>query len=111
MSKHRSANRLRRSTQKRKAEVGIGGYKGIEGCLAFHPHFSSYPHLPFSFETSTGEAGALSSIMLPAERGLMDKEPDLPPPIFKTWGRFYAVVIANTLVTYLLLVLFSAYAR
>ena len=41
----------------------------------------------------------------------MDKEPDLPPPIFKTWGRFYAVVIANTLVTYLLLVLFSAYAR
>ncbi len=41
----------------------------------------------------------------------MDKEPDLPPPIFKTWGRFYAIVIANTLVTYLLLVLFSAYAR
>ena len=41
----------------------------------------------------------------------MDKEPDLPPPIFGTWGRFYAVVIANTLVTYLLLVLFSAYAR
>lgn len=46
-----------------------------------------------------------------ATRGLMDKEPDVPPPIFGTWGRFYAVVIANTLLTYLLLVLFSAYAR
>ena len=52
-----------------------------------------------------------SSIMRSLERGFMDKEPDLPPPIFETWGRFYAVVIANTLVIYLLLVLFSAYAR
>lgn len=29
------------------------------------------------------------------------------PPVFGTWGRFYAVVIANTLVVYLLLFLFS----
>jgi len=41
----------------------------------------------------------------------MSKEPDTPPPVFGTWGRFYAVVIANTLLTYLLLILFSAYAR
>jgi len=41
----------------------------------------------------------------------MSKEPDSPPPVFGTWPRFYAVVIANTLLTYLLLILFSAYAR
>lgn len=41
----------------------------------------------------------------------MLKEPDSPPPVFGTWGRFYAVVIANTIVTYLLLILFSMYAR
>ncbi len=34
-------------------------------------------------------------------------DPDEPPPVFGTWGRFYAVVIANTLVVYLLLFLFS----
>ena len=38
-------------------------------------------------------------------------EPDEPPPVFGTWGRFYAVVIANTLVVYLLLFLFSHYFR
>ena len=38
-------------------------------------------------------------------------EPESPPPVFGTWGRFYAVVIANTLFVYLLLILFSAYAR
>ncbi len=41
----------------------------------------------------------------------MSKEPDSPPPVFGTWGRFYAVVVANTLLIYLLLILFSAYAR
>ncbi|MGH9322115.1 MAG: hypothetical protein ACRD21_20790 [Vicinamibacteria bacterium] len=38
-------------------------------------------------------------------------EPDPPPPLFGTWGRVYAVVIANTVLIYLLLVLFSKYAR
>ena len=38
-------------------------------------------------------------------------DPDEPPPVFRTWGRFYAVVIANTLVVYLLLFLFSHYFR
>ncbi len=37
-------------------------------------------------------------------------EPDERPPLFGTWGRFYAVVIANTLVVYLLLFLFSFFA-
>lgn len=41
----------------------------------------------------------------------MSKEPETPPPVFGTWGRFYAVVVANTLLTYLLLVLFSRFAR
>jgi len=41
----------------------------------------------------------------------MSKETDTKPPVFGTWGRFYAVVIANTLLTYLLLILFSIYAR
>ena len=44
----------------------------------------------------------------------MSKEPEeseSAPPVFGTWGRFYAVVIANTLFVYLLLLLFSAYAR
>jgi hypothetical protein len=36
---------------------------------------------------------------------------DPPPPIFRTWPRFYAVVIANTLLVYLLLLLFSRLAR
>ena len=36
---------------------------------------------------------------------------DAPPPIFGTWARFYGVVIANTLLVYVLLLLFSAYAR
>lgn len=38
-------------------------------------------------------------------------EEDAPPPVFGTWPRFYAVVVLNTLLTYLLLVLFSAFAR
>ena len=42
---------------------------------------------------------------------MTSKEPDLPPPIFETWNRFYAFVIANTLLVFVLLVLFSAYAR
>ena len=33
--------------------------------------------------------------------------PDEPPPVFGSWGHFYAVVIANTVVVYLLLFLFS----
>ena len=41
----------------------------------------------------------------------MSKEPDTPPPVFGSWGRFYGVVIASTLLVYLLLILFSAYAR
>jgi hypothetical protein len=36
---------------------------------------------------------------------------DGPPPIFGSWRRFYAVVIANTLLVYGLLLLFSAFAR
>lgn len=40
-----------------------------------------------------------------------EPERDPPPPIFGTWGRFYAIVVANTLFVYLLLVLFSRYAR
>ena len=39
------------------------------------------------------------------------KEPDGAPPVFGTWPRFYAVVVANTIFVYLLLILFSAYAR
>lgn len=35
---------------------------------------------------------------------------DEPPPILGTWGRFYALVIANTLLVFLLLYLFSRYA-
>ena len=37
--------------------------------------------------------------------------PDPPPPIFGTWKGFYTVVIANTLLVYVLLLLFSAFAR
>jgi hypothetical protein len=36
---------------------------------------------------------------------------DKPPPILGTWRRFYAVVIANTLLVYVLLLLFSRFAR
>jgi hypothetical protein len=36
---------------------------------------------------------------------------DPPPPIFGTWPRFYAVVVANTLLVYLLLLLFSRFSR
>jgi hypothetical protein len=36
--------------------------------------------------------------------------PDEPPPVFGRWRRFYAVVIANTVLVYLLLYLFSYYA-
>lgn len=47
----------------------------------------------------------------PVEPPARPKEPELPPPVFRTWRRFYAVVVANTLLVYLLLVLFSAYSR
>jgi hypothetical protein len=40
-----------------------------------------------------------------------DPEYDPPPPVFGTWGRFYAVVVANTVFVYLLLSLFSRFAR
>ncbi len=36
--------------------------------------------------------------------------PDEPPPVLGTWRRYYAVVIANTVLAYLLLYLFSHYA-
>jgi hypothetical protein len=39
------------------------------------------------------------------------KEDADAPPIFGTWRRFYAIVVANTLLVYLLLLLFSAFAR
>ena len=38
-------------------------------------------------------------------------EPDPPPPYFGTWGRVYAIVVLNTILIYLLLVLFSNAAR
>jgi hypothetical protein len=38
-------------------------------------------------------------------------EHDPPPPVFGTWSRFYAVVVANTVLVYLLLILFSRFAR
>jgi hypothetical protein len=41
----------------------------------------------------------------------MPEPVDSPPPIFGTWRRFYAVVIANTLLVYFLLFLFSRFAR
>jgi hypothetical protein len=41
----------------------------------------------------------------------MGEEADSPPPIFRTWRRFYFVVIVNTLLVYGLLLLFSAFAR
>jgi hypothetical protein len=36
--------------------------------------------------------------------------PDLPPPILGTWRRFYGVVILNTVLVYILLLLFSYYS-
>lgn len=38
-------------------------------------------------------------------------EPESPPPVFGTWRRFYVIVVLNTLFVYLLLLLFSRYAR
>ena len=38
-------------------------------------------------------------------------DPDELPPVLGTWGRFYAVVIANTLLVYRLLFLFSYFTR
>jgi hypothetical protein len=38
-------------------------------------------------------------------------EPEGPPPLFGTWGRFYAFVVANTLLVFALLVLFSVATR
>jgi hypothetical protein len=37
-------------------------------------------------------------------------DPDEPPPVLGSWGRVYALVIANTLLVFLLLYLFSRYA-
>ena len=37
-------------------------------------------------------------------------DPEAPPPVFRTWRRFYIVVIVNTLVVYLLLLSFSHFA-
>ena len=37
-------------------------------------------------------------------------DPDEPPPIAGTWRRLYAIVIANTVIVYLILYLFSRYA-
>jgi hypothetical protein len=39
------------------------------------------------------------------------EEPDAPPPLFGSWPRFYVIVVANTLLVYVLLLLFSAFAR
>jgi hypothetical protein len=36
-------------------------------------------------------------------------DPEEAPPVFGTWRRFYIVVVVNTLLTYLLLLLFSYY--
>lgn len=47
-----------------------------------------------------------SSNPLPESKASSDE----PPPVFGTWWRFYAVVIANTVLVYLLLYLFSHYA-
>jgi hypothetical protein len=38
-------------------------------------------------------------------------EADSPPPVFGSWPRFYLFVVVNTFVVYLLLVLFSRFAR
>ena len=34
-----------------------------------------------------------------------------PPPLFRSWRRFYVAVLVNTLLIYALLLLFSAFAR
>ena len=49
---------------------------------------------------------ATSSNPLPESKASSDE----PPPVAGTWRRFYAVVIANTVLVYLLLYLFSHYA-
>ena len=41
----------------------------------------------------------------------MGEETDAPPPILGNWGRFYFVVVVNTLLVYALLLLFSVFAR
>lgn len=41
----------------------------------------------------------------------MKEGADPPPPIFGTWPRFYTVVVLNTLLVYVLLLVFSAFAR
>jgi len=41
----------------------------------------------------------------------MGLETDSPPPIFRTWRRFYFVVVVNTFLAYALLLLFSLFAR
>ena len=50
---------------------------------------------------------AKSGLYMSSELPKSKADPDELPPVFGTWGRFYAVVIANTLVVYLLLFLFS----
>ena len=52
-----------------------------------------------------------ATIMPPMSDPELEGEADSRPPIFGTWRNFYAIVIANTLFVYLLLVLFSRYAR
>ena len=41
----------------------------------------------------------------------MGEQPDSPQPILGNWGRFYLVVVVNTILVYGLLLLFSAFAR
>lgn len=45
------------------------------------------------------------------ENGAEAPEPEGPPPLFSTWGRFYLFVVANTLFVFALLVLFSHLSR
>lgn len=46
----------------------------------------------------------------PNRRAAAKAPPDEPPPVLGTWNRLYAVVIANTLIIYVLLWAFSRYA-
>jgi hypothetical protein len=52
-----------------------------------------------------------AAIMPPMSDPSAPREDESRPPIFGTWPIFYAVVVANTLLVYLLLSLFSRYAR
>jgi hypothetical protein len=37
-------------------------------------------------------------------------DPDEPPPVFGTWRRFYTIVLVNTIMVYLLLLVFSYFS-